>query len=167
MDRIHLYKAGVNALTTALPESPYVLDGGGTPLPPPPSGTLTTVNDDSSRLSYAGSTAWTDNNSAPSRVNGDEHYNRVTGASVQFTFVGTQITWVGTKYSNRGQAKVYIDGVLQTTVDQYSSGALYQQNLYTKTGLSAASHTIKIVCNGTKNASSTGTYTDVDAFRYK
>src|SRR4030095_13136249 len=110
---------------------------------------------------------WYNNNSAPNRINNDEHYVANTGASAQFTFVGTQITWVATKFSNRGRADVYLDGVLQTTVDQYSSGVLYQQPVYVKTGLSAASHTIKIVCKGTKTASSTGTFIDVDAFKYQ
>jgi hypothetical protein len=171
MDRFHLYLSSVpNPLNTSLPESPYT-GGSTTPPPPPPppppptTGTLTTINDDSSRVTYSG--GWTDNNAASSRINGDEHYTVLTGASAQFTFLGTQITWVATKFSNRGKADVYIDGVLQTTVDEYSASVLYQQPVYVKTGLSAASHTIKIVCKGTKNASSKGTYIDIDAFKYK
>jgi hypothetical protein len=164
IDRFHLYMDSVsNPLSLSLPESPYT---GGTASPPPPtSGTLTTINDDSTRVTYGGT--WYNNNSAPNRINNDEHYVANTGASAQFTFVGTQITWVATKFSNRGRADVYLDGVLKTTVDQYSAGVLYQQPVYVKTGLSAASHTIRIVCKGTKTASSTGTFIDVDAFKYQ
>jgi hypothetical protein len=95
---------------------------------------------------------WTDDNIAPNCVNGDEHYTTDPGALAQFTFVGTQITLIVTKHTNRGQANVYIDGVFQTMIDEYSSTTLYQQAVYVKTGLSSGSHTIKIVCKGTKNA---------------
>jgi hypothetical protein len=115
-------------------------------------------------VTYGGS--WTDYNSA-GRINGDEHHTKNTGNYAQLTFVGTQITWIVTKAVNRGNADVYIDGIHQTTIDEYSPGTLYQQDAYVKTGLASGSHTIKIVCKGTKNASSTGTYIDVDAFKYQ
>jgi hypothetical protein len=127
--------------------------------------TQTTVNDDNASITYNGS--WTDNNSAQGRINNDEHYTNVTNNYVEFTFTGTEVVYIGTKFSNRGQADIYIDSAYQATIDLYSSSVLNQQKIYTKTGLSNGSHTIKVVCKGQKNASSTGYYIDVDAFEYK
>lgn len=53
----------------------------------------------------------------------------------------------GTEYKQR-KANVYIDGVLQTVVDQYGTLAM-KQELYTKTGLTNGSHTLTIECTGT------------------
>jgi len=131
---------------------------------PPTPGEETIVNDDAEGLAYTGS--WTDNNGALNRNNGDEHYTQTTGASVSLTFTGTQVSWFGTKFSNRGNADVFIDDVLQTTVDEYNSTVLYQQELFTIGGLTNGSHTIKVVCKGTKNGSSTGYYVDLDFFQY-
>ena len=124
---------------------------------------MTTVNDDSGSITYGGS--WTDFNGT-GRINGDEHHTNGTNNYAQFTFTGTEVRWVCTKYSNRGKADVYIDGAYQDTKDLYSSSVLYQQEIYTKTGLSSGSHTIKVVCNGTQNESSSDYYIDVDAFIY-
>lgn len=121
-----------------------------------------TVNDDNAAITWSGT--WTDSNSAAGRLNGDEHYCNVTGNYAQFTFTGTTVTWLATKSSVRGNADVYIDNVFQQTVDQYSAASIYQQQLYVKGGLSSGQHTIKVVCKGTKNPSSTGYYIDVDAF---
>ena len=142
--------------------------GGATPTPtttptPTPVPGMTTVNDDSGSITYSGS--WTDFNGT-GRINGDEHHTNGTNNYAQFTFTGTEVRWVCTKFSNRGKADVYIDGAYQDTKDLYSSSVLYQQEIYTRTGLSSGSHTIKVVCNGTKNASSSDYYIDVDAFIY-
>jgi hypothetical protein len=121
------------------------------------------VNDDGSSVTYSGT--WVDNAIAGGRIYGDEHYSNSTGASAQFAFTGTGVTWVCTKAANRGHADVYIDNVFQTTVDAYAAANQYQVNGYTKTGLANGPHTIKIVCKGTKNGNSSGTYIDVDGFR--
>lgn len=122
------------------------------------------INDDGSGVVYAG--AWTDNNSASNRRNNDEHYSQSTTASATFTFTGTQVAWRGTKFTNRGNADVFLDNVYVATVDEYSPTVEYEQELYTVSGLTNASHTLKIVCKGTKNASSTGFFVDVDYFEY-
>ena len=118
------------------------------------------INDDDA--SYTGS--WTDNPIAPNRYNSDEHYSQSTGASVELSFTGNQVSWYATKFSNRGHADVYLDGVFQVTVDQYNATVLYLQQMFTSTNLAQGAHTIKIVCKGTKHASSTGVYIDLDYF---
>lgn len=132
----------------------------GSPATPGPA---TVVNDDSG-TTYVGS--WTDSNTAPNRFNTDEHFSQTTGASASFTFSGNKISWFCTKFSNRGIADVFIDNVLQTSVDQYSPTVLYQQELFTRSDLTSGSHTIKIVCKGTKNGGSTGFFVDVDFWSY-
>lgn len=129
------------------------------PTPPAP-GDPVTVNDDDA--TYVGS--WTDA-PAPNRHLNDEHYSNATGASAELSFTGNRVSWFATKFTNRGNADVYIDGVFQATVDEYDAVVLYQQQLYT-TNLTQGVHTIKIVCKGTKNASSTGFYVDIDYFEY-
>lgn len=130
---------------------------------PPAPGPATIVNDNGAVV-YVGS--WTYNSSVSSRFGSDEHYANSTGASASLTFNGNKISWFATKLSNRGNADVFIDNVFQATVDEYSATALHQQELYTKSDLASGTHTIKIVCKGTKNASSTGFYVDVDYFSY-
>ena len=51
-------------------------------------------------------------------------------------------------------------------VDAYSASDLLQQVLFERTGLSDTSHTIEVVCTGVKDPSSSGYYTEVDAFEY-
>ena len=103
--------------------------------------------------------------SSASEIGGDERYTNVKGASCQFTFSGTGITWIGVKNIDAGEADVYIDDAFQATVDTYSAARLSQQKLFTKTGLPPGKHTIKIVVKGTKNAASKDSYVIVDAFK--
>lgn len=71
------------------------------------------------------------------------------------------------KWNNgQGKADVYIDAVFDSTVDLYSATAIDNTAVYTKTGLSNASHTIKVVVRSDKNPSSSNYYVTVDAFEY-
>jgi hypothetical protein len=87
-----------------------------------------------------------------------------SGSNVTYTFRGTGITWLGARATSRGKAGVYIDNVYQGTIDQFASTTAYQSVVWRKTGLSNASHTIKIVVAGTRNAASSSNTIDVDAF---
>ncbi|MBI5233764.1 MAG: hypothetical protein HY880_05360, partial [Deltaproteobacteria bacterium] len=77
---------------------------------------------------------------------------------------GKGVKWYAAKAKMLGKAKVYIDNVLQTTVDMYSATSKVKQVVYTKTWTSSGSHTIAIEVTGTKNASATGVNVDIDAF---
>ena len=59
-----------------------------------------------------------------------------------------------------GKAKVYVDGVLKTTVDNYGKRSGWNLRR-TVTGLSDALHTVKIVVTGKRRASA-GTMVVVD-----
>jgi hypothetical protein len=84
------------------------------------------------------------------------------GTAAYFTFRGTSIEWHTLLGSANGKAAVYIDGVLNQTVDTYRSSASI--GFLRITGLSDGLHTIKIVNAGTRNTASKGTYLTVDRF---
>ena len=79
------------------------------------------------------------------------------GAEVTFTFKGRDIYWRAVKGPDLGKADVYLDDVLQTTVDCWASRANPLPLAFMKRGLSDGGHTIRIVVKGEKNALSSGT----------
>ncbi|MFN8007377.1 MAG: fibronectin type III domain-containing protein [Terriglobia bacterium] len=100
--------------------------------------------------------------------------NTLTSTTSQFyastlTFTGTQVTYYYSKHSQRGIAQVTIDGVDKGTIDLFYNGSsppgpLLQQTT-TYPSLGSGIHTIHVEVTGTKNASSTGTLIDIDAFK--
>ncbi|QGQ99716.1 DUF4185 domain-containing protein [Paenibacillus psychroresistens] len=130
-------------------------------LPGPYPGSPTTTDDGDAGITYSGT--W---GSIPSGgyYNGSVHYSNASGNYAQYGFTGTSVKWMGAKNNDHGKADIYMDGVLDATIDTYSATFDKQQILYTKTGLSSGSHTIKIQLRSDKNAASSGYYTDVDAF---
>jgi subtilisin family serine protease len=90
-------------------------------------------------------------------------YSRSKNAAAKFTFKGTAVTYVATRGSDRGIAKLYIDNELTQTVDLYSPTTSYKQYIATLNGLTNDTHILKVVVSGTKNASSSGLTVDVDA----
>lgn len=94
------------------------------------------------------------------------HVSNTANSSFQTTFSGTQVFWYGLKNNDLGMADVYIDGILLAeNIDCYSSTKAVSM-LFSKTDLSNASHTIKVVVKGTKNAASTGTAIVHDYFDF-
>src|SRR5208283_6027829 len=73
------------------------------------------------------------------------HYSNAKGSYAEYSFIGTAIRWVGSKNDNKGNAEVYIDGVLRKSVDTRGSSWVPGQVLYEESGLPNARHTIKIV----------------------
>jgi hypothetical protein len=82
------------------------------------------------------------------------------GATASFAFRGTSLTWVTARGPAMGKAKMYVDGVLKTTVDNYAKRTGWNARR-TVTGLSDARHTVKIVVTGKRRASA-GTTVVVD-----
>ncbi|MBV9922158.1 MAG: hypothetical protein JOY78_15075 [Pseudonocardia sp.] len=111
----------------------------------------TTINDTDPQLKYAGS-GWFYNGGRPASfvdVNNDVHATTNNGDSVSYTFTGTGVAYVTEKSSGYGTVDVYLDGVFQQTVD--ANGPFHNQGgqvLFSKTGLSAGQHTIKLVKTG-------------------
>ncbi|GGD72523.1 discoidin domain-containing protein [Paenibacillus nasutitermitis] len=125
----------------------------------------TIANDTDPGITYSGS--WS-SSAYDGYYNSDYHASNTANDYAQYTFTGTSISWVGPRGINEGKADVYIDGVLDTSaIDLYASSGQLQQVLYTKTGLSPGSHTIKVVVRSDKNPSSSGYYVLVDAFQYQ
>ncbi|MCC2684614.1 MAG: hypothetical protein K0R75_1513 [Paenibacillaceae bacterium] len=86
----------------------------------------------------------------------------MTGDYMEYTFTGTTVEFYTQVGTGGGILDIYIDGVKQTSFDSYSATQTYQILAYENTSLSNASHTIKMVVTGTKNASSTNVNCHVD-----
>lgn len=95
---------------------------------------------------------------------GSTEYATDSGAKAELSFAGSNVGWLSNKGPDRGKAEVWIDGVKAATVDLYSSSAQPRKMVFTKNWDSADSHTLEIRATGTKNAASSGTRIDVDAF---
>ncbi|WP_405774594.1 RICIN domain-containing protein [Streptomyces sp. NBC_01538] len=120
------------------------------------------VDDKDSGLTY--SSGWSNWNDAQD-FKGSENYTSRAGDSVQYSFTGSGVRYLGMKQPNMGKADVYIDGTLvQSGIDAYASTVTKQVPLFERTDLAAGPHTIKVVCTGTKNAASSNTVCALDAF---
>ncbi|NQX67246.1 S-layer homology domain-containing protein [Paenibacillus alba] len=101
------------------------------------------VDDRDPSITYSG--AWSDFNDAGD-FKSTEKYSNTVGAYVQYTFTGTGISLIGPKNNNMGTCDIYIDGTLvQSDIELYEANKNFQQALYTHTGLSNGTHTIKVV----------------------
>lgn len=87
--------------------------------------------------------------------------SNLTGSAMEFRFVGTLIDWYTVRGPAMGKAKVFVDGTLKATIDNYAGSLAYnvQRRI---SGLADAAHTVRIVVAGTKNPSSSGTSVAVD-----
>jgi type II secretory pathway pseudopilin PulG len=85
------------------------------------------------------------------------------GDYVSVTFTGTSIYWLGTYGPAQGIATVYLDGTNKGNVNMYLSTPKYQV-VNSITGLTNASHTLKILVSGNKDGRSTADTISVDAF---
>jgi hypothetical protein len=87
-------------------------------------------------------------------------------STATFTFNGTIARWIGFKDPWSGIARVYIDGVLQTTVDTYDPGQQSQAVVYTTPTLTASKHTLTIEVTGTHGGSGQSSWIWIDAFEF-
>ena len=107
--------------------------------------------DSNSALSYKGT--WSSlSNSGYS--GGTVKVSETKGDTVEFTFNGTSFEIYGHASDWRGKAKIYIDGTAVETIDCYSSTDVPSKKLYSKTGLTSGTHTVKVEVLGEKNTSS-------------
>ena len=119
--------------------------------------TLTTYQENSSAISYAGSWAryaWA------SAFGGYEDTSSTAGSTATFTFTGHNVAWIAPTASNRGQATVSIDGTAVATRDLYSSTAVAKVVDYSYRWTTSGTHTIRVRVNGTTGRPAI----DVDAF---
>ncbi len=107
--------------------------------------------------------SWT-NHSSSLHSGGTMKYTNSSGAFAELAFTGNEVKILAMSNAARGLANIYIDGVLDKTIDLYSSSTQYQSVVYEKKGLSSGSHTIKMVWTGNKSSSATSTVISLDAF---
>jgi hypothetical protein len=103
-------------------------------------------------------------NANPAHSGGNTTMATDAGARVSLTFEGTGIEWIAYRDEWSGLARVYVDGDLKTTVDNYLSPSQVQLVPYRIHGLSPGTHTLTIEATGTHNESSKGSWVWVDAF---
>ena len=86
------------------------------------------------------------------------------GSSATITFTGTGIRWIAYRDAWSGIASVYLDGVMQTSVDTYVPIDLPQTTGFDIGGLPSGQHTLTIAVTGKHNPLSGGSWIWVDAF---
>lgn len=102
--------------------------------------------------------------SAKSASGGSYAVAHLPGETANFSFTGPSVTWQTATGPTQGKAKVYVDGALKTTVNNYASSMQYGI-ARTVSGLTDGSHTLKVVTSGVKGSrAGTDTQVIVDAF---
>jgi hypothetical protein len=86
------------------------------------------------------------------------------GSRVTMNFNGGGVSWIGFRDEWSGIARVYVDGVLKTTIDNYLSPAEARAVPYTIDGLPFGTHAVTIEATGIRNASAKGSWIWLDSF---
>ena len=101
--------------------------------------------------SYSGITyhgTWT-TASSTNYDGGSVKYATAAGAYATYTFTGKGVAFVTTRASSRGTVKVYVDGVLVTTLSCNAASTTYRWVGFARTWASSGTHTLKLVVVGT------------------
>ena len=118
------------------------------------------IEEDNANITYTGT--WvSDTNSVYSA--GKAKYTSTPASALSFNFTGTGINLYTASYSNRGIAKVTIDGI-SYNVDTYSSTLKSNNVVFQKADLVQGSHSIKIEYTGTKNSAASSSLIVADSF---
>jgi beta-N-acetylhexosaminidase len=128
---------------------------------PASAATVTRYQQDNSALVYSGT--WT-TSSTSSASGGSFRYANSSGSSVTVYFNGTSLVWVAKKSNVYGQARVTLDDESPVTVDLYSASTKWNQKVWSTGTLAAGYHRVKIQWTGVKQAASSGTNINGDAF---
>jgi hypothetical protein len=116
-------------------------------------------DDPDPRISFFG--YWSHDAQFAQAANHSVTYSDVPGASFQFTFRGTAITWVYTKALNRGIAQVFLDGQPRSEVDLYAPDTAWQsRSVFRAAG--QGDHVFEVRILNRPNPRSSGNYVDVD-----
>jgi len=102
---------------------------------------------------YTGGSWASANLSGP--YNNTLHYSATIDDFATLVFEGTQFILTYTGYPNRGEMEVYVDDVLEGTIDQYSASSAWQKT-WTSPTFTNGTHTLKLV-------HTTGSYVGIDA----
>ena len=98
--------------------------------------------------------------------NGSVQQSSTVGAFAENSsgLVAARVAFVSTMGPDRGVAQLTLDGTVVGTVDLYAPSVQPAQVVWTSGFLGAVGHTLRVSVTGTKNASSTGTKVDIDAY---
>jgi hypothetical protein len=100
-------------------------------------------------LTYSG--RWTDPAALPAgppEFHGQAKTTAESGASVEVAFRGKGVFWRALKGPDQGKADVFLDGILQCTVDCSATEPVIYQFAFMRRGLTDGPHSIKIVAKG-------------------
>lgn len=125
--------------------------------------TVVPTDDQSPLIKYEGD--WDFINSEESYLN-TLYHSGCPGAAASFRFTGMEAAWISTRGPDRGQALVYIDDMLHTTVDLYCEDYQYRQPVFS-IPLNGKPHTICVKVAESKNHLSKDYRVDVDGFAVK
>ncbi len=130
-------------------------------LVPVPPDAITVLEENSSGVTRSGTWILSTNSMFSGR---GYAYSRAAGSRMIARFTGEAVTVIGPKGPAYGRFDVYVDGVKRGTASQYAPTVLYQQPIFTVTGLSSGRHTIEVRVTNTKEAASSGTTVVIDGF---
>ncbi len=86
-----------------------------------------------------------------------------TAARAEFSYIGSEVRWIGFRGPSAGIADVSLDGVFVERVDLYAPTEELRVPVFTATGLTLGPHVLRIDVTGLKNGSSIGTFVVIDA----
>lgn len=112
---------------------------------------------------YAGP-GWTSATDTTNYSGGTVRRASAAGNSATLQQTGHDFAIVATKGPDKGKFQVYVDGVAGPVVDLYRSVATYRQVVWQIGYPTAAPHSVEIRVLGQKNAASSGTAVEVDAY---
>ncbi len=124
-----------------------------------PGGTVTTVLNTDSSVTFAGT--WLNWTNALA-LSGRWHYTDTGGDTATITFTGNKIEVYGNLSGNLGRATFAVDGGSPTTVSEYGAATLWHQLLFSSGTLSAGAHTLVITALGTHESASSDNNVGID-----
>ena len=95
---------------------------------------------------------------------GTASYSSTAGATATFTFSGTGVSWIGFRSPLAGIADVWLDGAPVGQFDLYAATDQVRVPIYTVSGLTPGTHTLRIDVTGQKNPAASAAVVVVDAF---
>ncbi len=134
--------------------------------PPPPGGTVVSTTNPSVVFSTRSSSTpnWGVSGGSVYESNLARTGGAFLGASVEISFSGTGITWVGQQGPKFGIAYVSVDGQAVQQIDNYNPQHLTSDNVYSVANLTPGPHTLWVEVTPFKNSNSVDVYQDVLQF---
>jgi hypothetical protein len=117
-----------------------------TPKPQPVAAVIRHISDSGPGVKYTG--VWRSAHH-PGYAGNAVRYAVTAGARATFAFDGRAISWSGPVGPTRGQARVYVDGKLATTVDLYARAFSPRRTVWSRSWSTTGRHTIAIQVVGT------------------